>query len=663
MRSSAFIGGSRVPRRRLATSVGVVAFVAIGVAACGGGSTSSPSSSSSSTSSTNLFDPASFNESSVSWLKANVNNNGSPPSTPTGTLNIAGNPDLSDLADPQAEYETDGFALTETYARRLVYYAPSSDLIKSDTVVPDMATSLPTISSDGKTYTFHLRSGVMWNTTPARAVTSKDFVIGLKRECDPAIAPLGNPGYYSAEIAGYMDFCTGLQALPVTASPTDRAAYINGHTISGIATPDNSTIAFTLIAPSVDFVNILAMPFASAAPAEELNFVPETPGNPLYSDGPYEISNCTGTSTASGYNDCTGYNVGHEITLDDNPLWKQSTDPIRHQYLQHIDVKVDLAAGAAGETTVLQEMQAGTTDLSWGGDIAIPPSNLATLASFTDPNFGAFPAPGITNPFLVFNTQSTTDGGALKNVKVRQALEYAVNKAALVKIYGGATFNQPLNQVISPGAQGYQEFNPYPSNGSQGDPATCKSKLAAAGYPNGITLTHYYRTSGNHPSVYQELKSDFAACGVTLNGVPISTGFYGTKGIAIPGANFQAAEANLAQAKWDTAEPGWVPDWFGASNGRAVVADLFDGQQNFPGTDWSGYDSAAVDNLINQAEATGDASKAASLWHQADVKIMADAPFIPFMTQLTPLYHSSRVHNAVWSAFASSYDLTVAWVG
>lgn len=638
----------------------MVALVAL-AAACGGGGSSN--SSSPSASNNNLFDPASFNESNVSWLKANVNNNGSPPSTPTGTLNIAGTPDLSDLADPQAEYETDGFALTEAYARRLVYYAPSSDLVKSDAVVPDMATSLPTISSDGLTYTFHLRSGVMWNTTPPRAVTSKDFVIGLKRECDPAIAPLGNPGYYSAEVSGYSDFCSGMQALPAAASAGDRAAYVNGHGISGITTPDSSTIVFKLTAPSVDFLYILAMPFASAAPAEELNFVPQTPGNPLYSDGPYEISGCTGTSTASGYNDCTGYDVGHTITLDDNPLWKQSTDPIRHQYLQHINVKVDLAGGAAGETTVLQEMQAGTTDLAWGGDIAIPSSNLATLASFTDPNFGAFPAPGITNPFLVFNTQSLTDNAALKNVKVRQALEYAVNKAALVKIYGGTAFNQALNQVIPPGAQGYEEFNPYPTPGNQGDAAKCKAMLTAAGYPNGLELTHYYRTSGNHPAVYQELKSDFAACGVTLNGVPISSGFYGTKGIAISGANLAEGQANLAKAKWDTAEPGWVPDWFGPSNGRAVVADLFDGQQNFPGTDWPGYDSPAVDSLVNQAEASGNPSQAANLWHQADKLIMADAPFIPFMTQLTPLYHSSRVHNAIWSAFASSYDFTVLWVG
>ena len=93
-----------------------------------------------------------------------------------------------------------------------------------------------------------------------------------------------------------------------------------------------------------------------------------------------------------------------------------------------------------------------------------------------------------------------------------------------------------------------------------------------------------------------------------------------------------------------------------------LFRSLFDGALNFPGTDWGGYDDPKVDQLVTQAESTQDQSTAANLWHQADEQVMADAPFIPFMTQLTNLMHSSRVHNDIWFPFSESYDLSQVWV-
>jgi ABC-type transport system substrate-binding protein len=632
LRRSSFTGdkGDRAVQRRLPRSVSFIALAGLGVAACGGGSTSS-----SGAAAADLFNPAQFNTSNVSWLTANQNASGSP--VQGGTLKVVGSIDLSAGMDPQAEYETEGFGLERVWTRQLVTYPASTSIVTADNIVPDAASSLPTISSDGLTYTFHLRSGLMWNTSPARPVTSQDFVLGLKRNCDPTLAPNGNPGYYSSTIAGFKAFCTPFEAQDPTESAAARAAYINGSSISGLKTPDSSTLVITLTQPATDFLFIMALPFASAAPVEYLRDIPLTPGNPTFSDGPYFVST---------------YDVTHSITLSRNPAWSQSVDPVRHQYVDTIHIQVDLS-GAAADSEVQQDLAAGTADLEW--NTVVPTADLTGLVSPNrDARFGSFPTPGNTNPYVVFNMQSPNNSNAIQNVKVRQALEYAIDKIAMAKIYGGAQFNQPLNQVLAPGAEGYQQFNPYPTPNNQGDPAKCKSMLAAAGVSN-LTLKDFYRDNGKHPAIFQQVQADFAKCGVTVTGTPIATGYYGSKGIG--------GQTTAKAGAWDITEPGWVPDWFGSNNGRAIIPDILDGQLSYPGSDWGDYDNPAVDAIVTQALAATSQSQAASLWHQADVKLMADAPFIPFMTQLTNIFRSSRVHNAIFSPFADQYDLTQIWLG
>jgi ABC-type transport system substrate-binding protein len=626
-------GIGRSPRG-MTRRVGVVAFAAVAVAACGSGTSgTSPSGSSGS----DLFNPTNFDTSTVSWLSANQNASGSP--VMGGTLKIEGSTDVV-TTDPQGEYETIGYSIERAYARQLVGYPAATNFNKAVTLVPDAASAMPTVSSDGLTYTFTLRSGLMWNTTPPRPVTSQDFQRGILRNCDPTLAPNGHPGYYVSTIAGFKDFCTAFENSDPSETPAARAKMINNAmtSVSGIKTPDNSTIVFTLTQPATDFNAILSLPFASAAPVEYLKYTPLAPGNVLYSDGPYTIST---------------YNVGHEIILTKNASWSQSTDQIRHQYLSEIDVKLDLA-GSAASTEVQQDMQAGTADLAW--NTVVPTADINGLESPTwNAQLGTFPGPGTTNPYLVFNVLSPNNSGALANVKVRQALEYAIDKVAMGKIYGGASINQPLNQVIGPGAEGYQQFNDYQTKNNQGDASKCKSLLKAAGVSN-LTFKDYYRNSGNHPAVFQEVQADFQKCGVTVTGTPIATGYYGSAGIG------STSPTTLKSGNWDITEPGWVPDWFGPTNGRAVLAALFDGALDFPGTDWGGYDNPAVDSLVTQAQSATSLSAAAALWHQADQAVMKDAPFIPFQTQLSAIFRSARVHNAIYLPFSEAYDYTQIWL-
>ncbi len=603
--------------RRPAKLVSVVAVAVMAVAACGGGSTTSSGAT-----------PASVSNFHPSWLSANVNATGTPQHG--GTLVLAGTGDVDHL-DTASAYYTATYSIEVAYARTLYGYPASSNIDTANTVVPDVATAMPTITNGGKTYTIKLRSGVMWNSSPPRAVTSQDFLLGLKRLCNP-VSPTGAPGYYTATIVGMLSYCDAFTALKTT-DVASLKNFMDSNQISGISTPDSSTIVFNLTQPASDFVNLLAMFFTAAAPVEYENYLPDSSGlhSHLLSDGPYAV---------------TTYTPNTLIVLTKNPAWSQSSDPIHHQYVNEIDVKEGLT-----DTAVQEEQTTGSVDLNW--DTTVPTANLAGLESPWDPRLGVFPSPD-TNPYLVFNLQSPNNSGALQKVQVRQALEYAIDKVALGKIYGGVSLNTPLNQIIPPGQIGYQEFNPYSTPGNQGDPTKCKSLLTAAGVSN-LTLKDVYRTSGHHPAVFQEVQKDLTACGVTVVGEIATSG----------GDYYSHYMENPTAAKngvWDISEPGWVPDWYG-NNGRTIIEPLFDGRSYGPNsTDYGDYNNATVNSDIDKALAATSLTQAASFWHQADVQIMADAAIIPFQTQSTPIFHSSRVHNALFMPLCECYDVTQVWL-
>jgi len=584
--------------------------MALGIAACGGGG-GGPSGT------------------------ANPNQNATGTPKFGGTLNILSAGDV-DHIDPASAYYVASYVLERVYARQLVSYPASTDIVTANSIVADVATQVPTkdnggISADGKTYTFHLRSGVKWNTSPPRDVTSQDFKLGIKRLCNP-VNPVGAEQYYDATIVGFKDFCTAFLAQTAQDAPSMKA-YIQSHDIPGITTPDPTTIVFKLLQQAGDFLNILALPFASAAPAEYLNYVPDdaTFRTHTISDGPYQISS---------------YSAAKEVDFVKNPAWQQSSDPLRFQYVDAIKL-----VEGSNEGAVQQQIEAGTADLSF--DTLVPTADIPRLQSTHDPRLGIFPTLD-SNPFLIFNLQSPNNNGLLKNVKVRQALEYAVDKVALVQEYGGPNIATPLNHVIPPGNLGSEDFNPYPTPGNKGDGAKCKSLLAAAGYPQGFTLKEVYRTNGHHPHNFQIIQQDFAKCGVTVTGVPVPPHDFYTKYLQTP---------SVAQAgTWDIAAPGWLMDWFG-NNGRAFISPIFDGRAYGVGsTDWMDFNSSVVNSLIDRALAATDLNQAASLWHQADVEIMKDAPFIPWKTDKNPLMRSTRVHNAIFSPFSAAYDISVMWL-
>jgi peptide/nickel transport system substrate-binding protein len=549
-----------------------------------------------------------------------------------GILNIvaASGPDHIDTVPA---YYTADYELERVYTRQLVSYqtvpytsTSSSGWTTDTTPVADAATEVPTVANGGITdggtvYTFHIKPGVDWDTTPARQVTAADFLREFKAFFNP-VSPVGNPVYYTSTIQGMQaydneetSYFANAKLHPPTAA--NIADFQNTHSISGI-TANGLTISFKLISPASDFLYMLAMPFASARPVEYDSYVPNSPQLDTHtiSDGPYSISS---------------YIAGKSITFVKNPAWKQSTDTIRHQYLDGIQLTI----GVTSAQTQLADIQAGSMDLT--NDTSVNPSSVTPLADSHIPNFVIWPWSD-TFPYMVFNLRSPNTGGAVQKPLVRQAIEYGVDKDAVVKAMGGPDVGSVINTVIPPGNSGYVNYNLYPDDSGAGNVAMCKSDLSKAGYPNGLTLSYTYPNDSVNTRVFQAIQASLATCGITLAGKPE------------PGSSFfvdlgNAPENNKA-GTWDIGQAGWIPDWFG-NNGRTVIQALFAPSCVINTVNYGCYNNATVNSLITKAESASSLSAAGSDWHAADEQIMSDAAIVPLMTQTFPLIASKRVRSVL----------------
>jgi len=550
-----------------------------------------------------------------------------------GTLRIIGSSDVEHL-DPSSVASVGAYGLARTFARTLFGTRASNDFQETLPVRPDAAERVPTrenggVTKDRRTYTVRLREGVRWNTKPPRPVTAQDFVRGFERLCNPA-APSAGKGYFISTLKGMDEFCRGYGDVNAK-DPAAMAAYQRDHGIEGVRAKDERTLVFKLVRPASDFLNLLTLPYTAAAPKEYDAYVPDGAEfrQHTVSNGPYQI---------------TEYRPGLSYQLTHNPAWQAGSDPLRERHV----AKIRITLGQDSPEAVQQQIEQGTADLAW--DQPVPTSAIPRLED--DPRFAIRETPN-NSPYLVFNTRSPNNGGALGRREVRQALEYAIDRSALIKIVGGPSVARPLHTVIPPGNSGYAAADHYPTSGESGDPAKCRELLGKTGHGK-LTLKFPYRTNSVHKLLAQSIAENLDACGV------------GTDLVADSGGSFYAGTlgtpARGREGEWDIAAPGWVPDWYG-NNGRSIIQPLFDGRaygQN--STNYGGYDNPQVNALIDAALTAPDAQHAAGYWQQADQKIMQDAAIVPLLDRAQTLFHSSRVHGALYLPTTAAYDYTRLWL-
>jgi ABC-type transport system substrate-binding protein len=419
-------------------------------------------------------------------------------------------------------------------------------------LVPQLAESW-SISEDGRTLRFVLRPGIRYHD--GQPIVAADFKFALERALRTADSPFG---HFLGNVAGAQELRDG-----------------KATECSGVRAPDERHLEITLLKRDASFTYVLAMKFtAPMRPDHAQRAGAELRRQPLAS-GPYML---------------TSWQEGRRLTLARNPHhWDRTRgwlDAIT--MLENISRDVEFLMFERGELDTC--FQPSSPDYLW---LQAQPAWAPYLRRVGQMN--------------VFGERMNVTRPPFNDVRVRRALNYAFNKAHIVRLlFGTATV---AHGVLPPGMPGRDEaLRPYPY-----DPARAKALLAEAGYPDGFEV-EYVTLPGDEPrKLAASLQADMAKIGVRLKVKVYSLqAYFGTVG-SKDGPPF-----SFTSWLQDYPDPTSFIDTRFHSRTIAEQGSVND----------SFYADPALDALIDEARAELDPAKRAAMYHRIERALYDAAPWI-----------------------------------
>jgi peptide/nickel transport system substrate-binding protein len=226
-------------------------------------------------------------------------------------------------------------------------------------------------------------------------------------------------------------------------------------------------------------------------------------------------ANYDGHVVGSGPYTPTTYIPGRWIVLTRNPNWDPATDALRKALVDRIQVKLGV-----GISSIQRQIEREDADLSLNSHV--PQARVAALRA--DPQRSRRLSVNTTGGVLHLVLGTHRAAGAIADVRVRRAVNYAVDKVAYRDAIAGryAATGELASTILAPGSVGYRRYDLYPTPGGRGDPAKAKALLAQAGYPNAVTLRFVTFGSGRYAAtrkpIQESLKRAGSLCGPVRSG-------------------------------------------------------------------------------------------------------------------------------------------------
>jgi ABC-type oligopeptide transport system substrate-binding subunit len=377
-----------------------------------------------------------------------------------GTFNVnLANTDV-DYTDPALAYFVYSLQLTYPSCSMLLNF-PDKPAPKGSVPVPEGAAGMPTVSKDGKTYTFTVRKNLKF--ADGKPVTAANYAFAFNRLLNPDI---NSPApQYMHEIVG-----------------ADDVLAKKAKTAKGIVAAGNKlTIKLTQKRP--DLLSILAFPFFCPLP---VNTPTTAEGvNTFVGSGPYTISSRT---------------PNRQIVLTVNKFYN-GTRPHNFDKIV-VTPNVDLNQS-------LLQVKAGQSDYDAGG---LPPTAHADLAKQYGTNKSQYQVhTSTTTDFLTLRT----DRGPLTDVNLRKAINWAIDRPQFLRARGAFAGTRD-DQMLSAGFPGYRDLKIYSFKGSNVEQA--KKLLAkSTTCPKGCKLTLFTGNVGAFATQGQILQYNLKQIGIDLS--------------------------------------------------------------------------------------------------------------------------------------------------
>jgi len=388
-----------------------------------------------------------------------------------GTLKVNENSEDFDFVDPQLAYRTDDWSMLFTTAMQLVSFPEKTGAAGSQ-LYPQAATAFPTVSKNGKVYTFHIRPGLRFSD--GSPVTAASYQRSWERILSPKMgSPLGVNLDLQHTVVGADDFLAG------------KSQHISGITAKG------RTITFHLTKPNATFVSILSMQWFTAV----------KPNMPYSSDG-------LNVYPAAGPYYIKSREPSRSTVLARNPYYKGNRPANPDQIVFTPNVDTDQS---------LLQVKAGQSDIDLG---QIPPTAAADLAKTYGINKGRFFVGGTScvNYMAMNNARPPFD-----NVNLRKAVNWAIDRPAQVRLLG-AFAGKRTSQILVPGIPGYHPFGAYALKGAN----VAKAKqVGGAAIESAPTLNVVHTTSASATNRAQVAEFNLKQVGFKINDTPTpATNYY-----------------------------------------------------------------------------------------------------------------------------------------